>query len=580
MTGQRVLELADTMEKNGLPEDFIRRAGKHLIVEGDDPALGDFHKGEDGEWKLEVSDEGLRYPPSGSSVSTVGAQAEHPDLFEGLPQLKETELHRVKGMRGGGSFRPGNPEFGVPPLIQVNQTASARKGHFAHELQHNASFEEGFARGGEPDEFKDGGALAHLRLPGETPTDAYRRLLGEWDANVTKERMDMSAQQRRDTPIEETVEELQRRRIIAPGPAIIKFYRNPTANDLSLSRSMPEPPRDPSEPSAFEQAQEEHWGEAGRRGFAREQAIERQNTPRAQPQRIEQLSREDQLGRTADALAENVSALEKSMRLQGSPPSEIANAIETRFGDQVGKVDPKDIADRTAWWHVATDNGGSRGKGGRFDPWSKEERDILARGMKEQLSYKDIAKQITDFSGRVASPESIYSARQNFGWPGIRKNSDMGDLWPREANVMVAHLYDQKMPVGQMAKELSNAFGKDYSPKTVGDQLERLLRKPGTLRGEQWQPEATDLLKDELASGTPAHKIAELIQKETGQVVTRAAVLGKANRLREQQMRENLAEDLAKSGKNMPERTKILRAFGLPVVSDHLDHDRIMNWGY
>src|SRR5262249_13324776 len=80
-TGKRVFEMADVMQQNGLPEDFIRRAGKDVIARGDDPALGDFHLGNDGEWKLEISDRGLHYPRGGGpTVSTVGRQVTHPDL--------------------------------------------------------------------------------------------------------------------------------------------------------------------------------------------------------------------------------------------------------------------------------------------------------------------------------------------------------------------------------------------------------------------------------------------------------------------------------------------------------------------
>jgi hypothetical protein len=595
MTGKQVLDMADTFEQNGLPDDFIRRTGREMIARGDDPALGDFHKGADGFWKLEVSDKrvsdkGFRYEPAGPAESTVGQEITHPDLFEGLPELQRTTLRRIPGTDAQSGFRPGHPELGVPipNKIDVAQSNQGRATDALHELQHDVSFKEGFARGGDEELFKDGGELAHLRKPGEKPRDAYLRMVGELDAIVTEARSKMSTAERIGTPVELTLRQLQRWKLIPEGEPIVAFYnRN---NMPSVERS----PRNPNEPSAFEQAQEEHWGEAGQRGAAIEQAVERQNSPQAgpaSPRVIEKLGREDQLGRAADTLASNVSALETSMRMRGAKPDEIAKAIETNFGDQVGKVDPQDIANRTAWWHVATDSPANQasGVGGKRIPWSQEEREILARGLKSGASYTEIAKQIADVSGRSLNPNSVNSARINFGLPGNRRNLDLNALWPREANVMLFHLYEQGMPISRMAGELGKAFGQEYSAKAVGDQIERMRIRPrgpqgGDTGGQgNWQPDALALLKDEMAAGTSsAAQIADLIQKETGQVVSRPAVLGKMTRVREEQMRASLVEDLAKLGKSLPDRGKrgtVLRSSSLPIsISDDQD-DRVRTWG-
>src|SRR5262245_34282545 len=284
------------------------------------------------------------------------------------------------------------------------------------------------------------------------------------------------------------------------------------------------------------------------------------------------------------------------MRVRGAKPDEIAKAIEAKFGDRVGKVDPEDIANRTAWWNVAT---GGPARPGRSDnpnfgvPWSQEERDILTRGFKDKLSYADIAKKIKDFSGRELTSNALNSARRDFGVPGNQRNNDLAALWPRDANVMLFHLHEQGVPIVKRGEELGKAFGQEYSGKLVGEQIERMRIRPrgpqgGDTGGQgNWQPDALAILKEEVAAGTSsARAVAERIQKETGQVVNRPAVLGKMSRLREEQMRADLSEDLAKLGKSLPERKTpppTLKSSALPIGSigaDQLDYDRIMNWGY
>jgi hypothetical protein len=54
-------------------------------------------------------------------------------------------------------------------------------------------------------------------------------------------------------------------------------------------------------------------------------------------------------------------------------------------------------------------------------------------------------------------------------------------------------------------------------------------------------------LRSDRAAVLSAQQLADLIYRETGQVTTKGAVTGKLNRLREERMRQELAEDLAAS---------------------------------
>lgn len=57
-----------------------------------------------------------------------------------------------------------------------------------------------------------------------------------------------------------------------------------------------------------------------------------------------------------------------------------------------------------------------------------------------------------------------------------------------------------------------------------------------------------------------AQQLAELIYRETGQVTSKGAVIGKLDRLRAEKARQALAEDLARA------KTTTLRAGGVPLT--------------
>jgi hypothetical protein len=104
----------------------------------------------------------------------------------------------------------------------------------------------------------------------------------------------------------------------------------------------------------------------------------------------------------------------------------------------------------------------------------------------------------------------------------------------------------------------------DYTPRLVGDQIERLRLNPSrqsqaTTR-ESWQPDAVALLTSPQAQGMTAQQLTELIYRETGQVTSKGAVVGKLDRLRAEKARQELGEDLARA------KATTLRALGVPLT--------------
>jgi hypothetical protein len=99
-----------------------------------------------------------------------------------------------------------------------------------------------------------------------------------------------------------------------------------------------------------------------------------------------------------------------------------------------------------------------------------------------------------------------------------------------------------------IAQQLNRQPGSSaYTPRQVGDQIERLRLNPtrqsqATVQ-ESWQPDALALLTRPGAQGMTTQQLADLIYRETGQVTSKGAVIGKLNRLGAEKAHQELGED-------------------------------------
>lgn len=274
-----------------------------------------------------------------------------------------------------------------------------------------------------------------------------------------------------------------------------------------------------------------------REGFAREQAIERSSAAharRASVRESEALAREDRLGREAEKLTKAVAKLERKLLDEGVAPTEIVKRIKADTGATVS-VD--DIGKPEAWWRLAPRPG---------DRYSKVERDLAAQLYREGRSIDDIVAEIERRAGRKVSIRNFSYLLAQSGQQ-TNRNAKRTLLWPREANVVLARLYKEGAPPSQIVKALTRRFQQRYDAKIIDAQIRRLqLTGSGPQYRHRWQPEAVELLRELQNGNLSAAQIADRIQKETGQVVTRNSVIGMTHRLREERMRAELAEDLAK----------------------------------
>lgn len=124
--------------------------------------------------------------------SRVGDILEHPELFEAYPDLAKLEVLQVPASTPykGSLSRLG--EQGTPFIkLRENLSADEARSTLMHELQHAIQEKEGFATGGEVDDFlKMINPETGTNYTLQEAIEKYRRLGGEVEARLTQHRLD------------------------------------------------------------------------------------------------------------------------------------------------------------------------------------------------------------------------------------------------------------------------------------------------------------------------------------------------------------------------------------------------------
>lgn len=156
------LEEARAMQKAGAYPDEIHSATG-------------WHMGPDGNWRFEIDDSASTMNP-GRGHATAGSAISHPELFAAYPDLADTKM--LWGSPPDSGFYQPPPYKGGPDKISLSTSGNKQRGVMLHELQHAVQEREGFAKGGNPNEFTDQagaetarGALTLRRELAKTPAD-------------------------------------------------------------------------------------------------------------------------------------------------------------------------------------------------------------------------------------------------------------------------------------------------------------------------------------------------------------------------------------------------------------------------
>ncbi len=184
-----------------------------------------WHKGKDGQWRYEISDDTARMLVDGETIgqamngdaSTVGQVLDHPSLFAAYPDLARLPLDLLPAEgRSRGSMGPAGAS------LRENLDMGTARSVLLHELQHAIQNIEQFARGGNLDTVKGTSEYRQLDAtfqrrgqptPVSVATEVYRRLAGEVEARNTQARLNMTTEERRlmepeltaDVPVERTI---------------------------------------------------------------------------------------------------------------------------------------------------------------------------------------------------------------------------------------------------------------------------------------------------------------------------------------------------------------------------------------
>ena len=191
----------------------------------------------DGKWKFEIDDSAMTVDDllarkvtasSGVGIEGEGSLIQHPELAAAYPEMSNIQ-HEMQLQGLGGSFREGHPYYGDPLMKVRGLQQEQRRGTTLHELQHAAQRQEGFATGGNVQEFATTPRMAEinaalpnagspaeyksllqekLRLINENPNpmERYRRLAGEVESRNVEVRRDFTPEQRQAQPPWQTLD--------------------------------------------------------------------------------------------------------------------------------------------------------------------------------------------------------------------------------------------------------------------------------------------------------------------------------------------------------------------------------------
>lgn len=183
-----------------------------------------WHRGPDGMWRFEISDEQARLEVGGNIASEVLEAAaldradvrvvdvlHHPQLFAAYPHLENI---RVELMPAGerAAARLVRSIAGQKMQVRGDLKRQALVSVMLHELQHAIQHAEGFATGGS--------RKALVSDMDKTGAETYRRLAGEVEARNTQSRQRMTDEQRRQIAPEDTAD-------VAASDVIVTFNGEP-----------------------------------------------------------------------------------------------------------------------------------------------------------------------------------------------------------------------------------------------------------------------------------------------------------------------------------------------------------------
>ena len=116
----------------------------------------------------------------------------YPDVYK-MPTRIDYDIDSLGAYNRPNQYRREHIELKEKP------NWSAAKSTALHEIQHPIQAREGWAKGGSPNDFLNGGVInpqTGQQYTIEEAYDAYRKLPGEAEARLTQRRMNLDASQR------------------------------------------------------------------------------------------------------------------------------------------------------------------------------------------------------------------------------------------------------------------------------------------------------------------------------------------------------------------------------------------------
>jgi hypothetical protein len=331
----RALELAEGMEAAGATRVQIEDATRRLLAQ-EAPGYGGISRGRDGQWRFEIDDSRMTLNESRPDHSTLDAEVNHPALFAAYPELGRVGLTPMDETSKASAANYRN-------VIEMKESLPPKEAReiLLHEMQHGVQDLEGFAVGTHPDRARPIYDLDAMRKTDPAVVQAIEEA----------QRLMMELQAVGSGPGNPSYDRMlaMRNELIEQAAGFTGYHRaagEVEARNVMARADLTPGQRRSTHPVYTEdvpRGSQHMYGTSPRRGSApfQDEELGNANLRRA---RVQQQALD---------LTRDVRDFESA--LAGRPPEEIARAIEGRYGFP---VDPEDIANKSAWWHMTDKEAG------------------------------------------------------------------------------------------------------------------------------------------------------------------------------------------------------------------------------
>ena len=245
-------------------------------------------------------------------------------------------------------------------------------------------------------------------------------------------------------------------------------------------------------------------------------------------------------------IMKDAAALENKLKSDGKSDTEVAKAMQDKYGSP---VTADDIKNGMTWWseishstasaekaataaEKGTYQGGLMSNSGGLR-WLPDRVQELTHLKAQGFTVKQIAQIITKRFGVAVSEDAV---RQQINIHGIGGKV----IWTPDMDAALLRMYARGDTGAKISKSFNDTFGKFVGATAIERRVQTLQTAERQSRGElkrgnrgsEWPPDAEAIMRGNEIKGLSYSQIGQLLEDRTGNIYSRGAIAGKLMRIR------------------------------------------------